>query len=126
MPVGHAMSAHEDQPAGAGGTPQEKTGSDKRRHPRRKVLWTARLRCSLGERPCTVLNLSRSGAYLRLDVTLDRGASVQLMVPGIGPLDGQVLWSNHDRAGIEFDALSEALGGALDQALRGRRLPGSS
>jgi hypothetical protein len=118
------VSAREDQPADAGGTGHADKGHDKRRHPRRKVLWTASLRCALGVRPCTVLNISRSGAHLKLDVNLDRGAGIELLVPGIGRLDGRVLWSNHDRAGIQFGELPDALGTALDQALRGHRPPG--
>jgi hypothetical protein len=114
------MTAREDPAAGASGTAHEK-----RRHLRRKVIWAARISSALGERPCTVLNISRGGAAVKLDVTLDPCAEVQLQVPGIGRLAGQVVRSNHDRAGIQFGELSEALGTALDQALHGRR-PGGA
>jgi hypothetical protein len=114
------MTVREDPAAGTGGAPHEN-----RRYLRRKVIWAARIGCALGERSCTVLNISRGGAAVKLDVTLDPWADVQLQVPGIGCLPGWVVWSNHDRAGIRFGDLSEALAGALDQALRGRR-PGGA
>jgi hypothetical protein len=114
------MTAREDPAASASGTAHEK-----RRHLRRKVIWGARISCALGERACTVLNISRGGAALKLDVTLDPGSDVQLLMPGIGHLAGWVVWSNHDRVGIQFGDLSEALGAALDQALRGHRPAGA-
>jgi hypothetical protein len=114
------MTASDDPTARAGSAAHEK-----RRQLRRKVIWAARLNCALGERPCTVLNISRGGASLKLDVTLGPRTDVELLVPGIGCLSGRVVWSVHDRAGIQFGELSEALGAALDQALRGRR-PGGA
>jgi hypothetical protein len=114
------MTAHQDPAAGSGGTAHEK-----RRTLRRKVIWAARIGCALGERACTVLNISRGGAAVKLDVTLAPCADVQLQVPGIGRLPAWVAWSNHDRAGIRFGDLSEALAAALDQALRGHR-PGGA
>jgi hypothetical protein len=95
--------------------------SEKSRPVRKKVLWSARVRSAIGERQCTIFNLSRGGALIRLDATLDRCANVELMIPGIGKLPGWVVWSSYDRAGIQFSDLSESEAAALEQALRGNR-----
>lgn len=96
-------------------------GAEKRRHARRKVIWSARVASRIGDRQCTVLNISRGGAQIKLDVTLDPCSGVELTITGIGKLPGWVVWSNHDRAGIEFTELNESQVAALEQALRGRR-----
>lgn len=96
-------------------------GSEKRRYLRRKVIWSARISSTIGERQCSVLNISRGGVQIRLDATLDPCSSVELTIPAVGKLSGWVVWSNHDRAGISFAELSEATAAALDQALHGRR-----
>jgi len=99
----------------------ESAAAEKRRFPRRKVIWSARVVTRIGDRPCTVLNISRGGAQIKLDVTLDPCTGIELSIAGIGKLPGWVAWASHDRAGIEFAELSEAQAAALEQALRGRR-----
>lgn len=94
---------------------------EKRRFPRKKVIWSARVSCGIGERQCTVFNISRGGAQIKLDATLDPCSRVELAIPGIGKLPGWVVWSSYDRAGVEFTELSEAQAATLEQALRGRR-----
>ena len=96
-------------------------GHEKRRYLRKKVIWSARVASAIGERQCTVFNISRGGAQIKLDATLDPCSSVELTIPGIGKLPGWVAWSNYDRAGIQFAELSEGQAAALEQALRGRR-----
>jgi hypothetical protein len=96
-------------------------GPEKRRLPRKKVLWAARVTSAIGERQCTIFNLSRGGALIRLDTTLDRCATIELTIPGVGKLPGWVVWSSYDRAGIQFSDLSESQAAALEQALLGRR-----
>jgi len=97
------------------------TGEEKRRHPRKKVIWSARVATRIGDRACTILNISRGGAQIKLDLTLDPCSGVELAIAGIGKLPGWVVWSSYDRAGIEFTELSEGQAAALEQALRGRR-----
>jgi hypothetical protein len=94
---------------------------EQRRHIHTKVIWSARVTSTIGERLCTILNISRGGAMIRLDATLDRCSNVQLTIPAIGKLPGWVVWSSYDRAGIQFADLSESQAAALEQALRGRR-----
>ena len=101
--------------------PGAQTGPENRKYFRHKVIWSGRISAAIGDRPCTVLNISRGGAYIKLDPTLDRCANVELMIPSIGRLTGWVAWSNQDRAGIAFSDLTEATAASLDQALRGRR-----
>jgi hypothetical protein len=94
---------------------------EKRRHLRRKVLWAARVSATIGERPCTILNISRGGVQIKLDATLDPMSNVQVVIPSIGRLNGFVAWSNHDRAGIQFSEVPEALAATLERALSGER-----
>jgi hypothetical protein len=94
---------------------------EKRQYLRRKVIWSARITSSIGERQCAVLNISRGGAQVRLDATLDPCSTVEITIPGLGKFRGWVAWSHHDRAGLAFAELSEAMAASLDQALRGRR-----
>lgn len=101
--------------------PAPQGGAEHRKYFRHKVIWSARISAAIGDRPCTVLNISRGGAYIKLDATLDRCANVELTIPSIGRLTGWVAWSHQDRAGIAFSDLTEATAAALDQALRGRR-----
>ena len=108
------MSQDADQSAPQG-------AHEKRRYLRRKVIWSGRVASAIGERQCTVFNISRGGAQIKLDATLDRCSTVELTLPGVGRLPGWVAWAQHDRAGIQFGELSEALADALEQALRGRR-----
>ncbi len=100
--------------------PAPQAGPENRKYFRHKVIWSARISAAIGDRPCTVLNISRGGAYIKLDATLDRCANVELMIPAVGRLTGWVAWSHHDRAGIAFADLTEAAAASLDQALRGR------
>src|SRR5215510_11672468 len=41
-------------------------GHEKRRYLRRKVIWSARIASAIGERQCTVFNISRGGAQIKL------------------------------------------------------------
>lgn len=96
-------------------------GAEQRKYLRRKVIWSARVLSAIGDRQCTVFNISRGGAQIKLDATLDPCSSVELTIPGVGKLPGWVAWSNYDRAGIQFADLTESQAAMLEQALRGRR-----
>ena len=53
--------------AGTEPVEQSETGSaEQRRHIRKRVLWAARLDTAEGSFSCVILNVSRSGAKLRL------------------------------------------------------------
>jgi hypothetical protein len=103
------------------GTTADAACPEKRRYLRKKVIWSARVESAIGERQCAVLNISRGGAQIKLDATLDTCSTVAISIPGIGRLPGWVVWSSYDRAGIQFSELSGSLASALEQALLGRR-----
>jgi hypothetical protein len=85
------------------------------------VTWSGRVITTIESLECIVLNLSRAGAYIRLDAALDQYVGIELDISGVGRLPGWVAWSNCDRAGIMFAELSVNAAAALEQALRGRR-----
>jgi hypothetical protein len=94
---------------------------EKHRPVRRTVTWSGRVVTAIGSLECTVLNLWREGAYIRLDAALDQYSGVELRISGVAHLPGWVAWSNYDRAGIMFAELSANAAAALEKALRGRR-----
>jgi hypothetical protein len=106
------------EPAGSNGAA---AGHEQRRHIHKKVIWSGRVASTIGERQCTIFNISRGGAMIRLDATLDRCSNVELTIPAVGKLPGWVVWSSYDRAGIQFADLTESQAASLEQALRGRR-----
>ncbi len=53
--------------------------------------------------PCRIIDISASGARLRLYQQLDPETSIQLAVPIKGLIDAHVVWANGHEAGCRFD-----------------------
>lgn len=78
------------------------SAKERRRHPRRSVIWMGSLKVGEWSFPCRVLELSLCGARIRLSLPLKRGAEVVLSVPRCGDLPAEVSWHKEDKMGLTF------------------------
>jgi hypothetical protein len=78
-------------------------GSERRRHGRRSGLWAAQLENAQGTRcNCLVLDVSQSGAKLRVEQQASPGENVTLIGERFGKRRGRVVWAGNHRIGIIF------------------------
>lgn len=77
-------------------------GPERRVHARRKVLLPARLRHGVIESPATILNISRSGAMVEVDLPPATGSRVVLLRHG-QETAAVVVWLKQNRLGVLFD-----------------------
>ena len=85
----------------------------RRAAPREPVLLNAGLRTMQSSRSVTLLDVSRTGARMRVKEQLSLGQQIWLKVP---PADifGTIVWMDGDECGLLFDAsLTPAEAGAL-------------
>jgi hypothetical protein len=80
-------------------------GRSRREAPRSLTAFDTSLRSSSGasRSPCRIIDISSSGARLRLYQDLDPETSIQLVLPVKGPVDAHVVWANGHEAGCRFD-----------------------
>ncbi len=78
-------------------------GKESRVHPRRSVLWPAKIKVGSHEFACQLWNLSLGGARLRFDLPLEEGTVVTLMMPGRGDIRGRIIWHQGEATGLAFD-----------------------
>jgi hypothetical protein len=78
--------------------------TQQRRRGRRETRWAAELRSSGGRTACTVEDISRHGAKLRIGAAEIADEKVWLVVGDFGPIAGRVRWRHGDRAGVQFNA----------------------
>ena len=77
---------------------------DRRLYARKHLLWAGALGNGSEEERCVILDMSASGAMLRLADTNPRPASVTLSNPRLGRLHGRIIWQQGDVAGLSFNA----------------------
>jgi PilZ domain len=85
-------------------------GSERRRHGRRSGLWSAQLETAQGaKRNCLVLDVSQTGAKLRVEQPAAPGDVITLSGDRFGTRRGRVVWAGNHRIGIIFlDAAAAA------------------
>jgi len=85
---------------------EQAEGAEQRRHIRKRVLWAARLETDQGPIRCIILNVSRSGAKLRLTTPASFAPHqlVELVLESHGTLPAEIIWQREDRMGIHFRA----------------------
>jgi hypothetical protein len=95
--------------------------NQQRRRRRRATHWAAEL-CSAGGRAaCTVEDISRHGAKLRIGAAQIADETVWLVVGNFGPIAGRVRWRHQDCAGVQFNATQPwGLDLAMMTAAKGR------
>lgn len=81
----------------------ERTGAERRRHRRRKILAVGTINYGRTLIPCLVTNVSRGGAQVRLldDQPLPR-EPVKLEVRSLGLHTVSVVWQRGEFAGLKF------------------------
>ncbi|HKW55241.1 MAG TPA: ATPase, T2SS/T4P/T4SS family [Stellaceae bacterium] len=81
---------------------RERYWKDRRKHPRKRVVWPATLETVRGKVACRVSNISPGGARLRVDGPILVGEYVTLVIPAHGEFDGVVAWQREAVIGMEF------------------------
>ncbi len=97
--------------------PQEALAKEQRRHIRKHVLWAARIETKDGPLSCIILNVSRSGAKLRITAPNLQHQVVKLVMETYGTLSAEIVWQNADKMGIRFIADPEEVAKILGDAL---------
>jgi len=90
-------------------TTVEQSDAERRQHPRRPVLWRARLEAGAYSFDCGVFNMSLSGARLRLALPLKRGAEVTVLISQFWLIPARVVWHKDDQVGIKFEISPEQI-----------------
>jgi hypothetical protein len=95
------------------------SGEEQRRHIRKRVLWAAQLETGGTSCECFILNVSRSGAKLRLaaPMIIAPHQPVTLAMAQYGTLHGEAVWQRANKVGIRFNADPEQVAKILGQAL---------
>ena len=77
--------------------------NDRRRSPRAPVSFDASAGIGgLGRALCRVIDLSLHGCRLSTYSALNRGTSIWLNLPGVGPIIADVVWNDDFVAGCQF------------------------
>ncbi len=80
-------------------------GRSRREAPRSLTAFDTSLRHNgaASRSPCRIIDISSSGARLRLYQDLDPETSIQIVLPLKGLVDAHVVWANGHEAGCRFD-----------------------
>jgi len=107
------------------GAKLKRSAQDRRNRQRTKVSWRARLTTARGNFSCRVLDISPSGALVRVIAAIGESEAVTLCFDDSESIDGVVAWSQNPYIGIRFaklykrdgilDAASAHSGGLSDQ-----------
>ena len=76
---------------------------DKRKHPRRAVLWSGKLQFGKYQFDCQIWNVSLLGAKVKVGLPLKEGSTVELMMDKFGSLKGEVKWQHDGSLGLQFE-----------------------
>ena len=70
--------------------------------------------------PCRIIDISASGARLRLYKDMAPETSIQIVLP-VGPVDAHIIWANGHEAGCRFDRpLDDATVAKLQESITER------
>ena len=89
--------------------------------PRRSVLFKGVIRVNSHEFTCNVLDISLSGARIKLDLPLAAKTEVELTVKGYKSLKAVVAWAAEGCLGLMFKAMPDTVRVSLGAL--GKRLP---
>jgi hypothetical protein len=73
-------------------------------HRRWVTRWPAELRTPNGAIACTVEDISRHGAKLRIGAAQGADENVLLVIGDFGPVAARVVWRVRGRAGVQFNS----------------------
>jgi|GEM_PF-534064 len=83
--------------------------ADSRRFKRRSVLWPAKIRVGKHELSCQIWNLSLGGARVRVDLPLQDGVEIELILTGRGEIPATVAWAKGELLGVAFNVGPEVI-----------------
>ncbi len=86
---------------------------ERQRHPRRLVLYPGTVRCGDSVGDCEVVDLSATGAKVRLEEEFECTSPITLSFD-IGEFEGEVVWQNEEFVGIKFDAKPNEVTSAIE------------
>ncbi len=95
---------------------------DRRRCPRRPVLWSGRLHTSGQDHDGIILDLSASGAMLRLKEPVAVPAGVTVSAECFGTLRARVVWQQHNVVGLRFSETPRQVARTVGGSVPGLRL----
>jgi hypothetical protein len=96
---------------------EDARAKEQRRHIRKHVLWAATLDTKDGPFSCIILNVSRSGAKLRIVAPTLSRQPIKLVMDSFGTLPAEIVWQHADKMGIRFSADPEEVAKILGDAL---------
>ena len=90
---------------------------ERRRQPRTSVLWSGKLLYQGQSTDCRILNISLSGAKVRLDKPFNGGPEVILKIDRFSQISGSIIWQDGKHLGIEFLGETEHIVRVLGDAV---------
>lgn len=75
---------------------------EQREHLRSTVLWSGEVACDGTITPCRILNVSPSGAKVRIERSFDPGTEASISCSRFGDVLVQVVWSKDGNMGLRF------------------------
>ena len=105
--------------AGSEPVREPEAGEEQRRHIRKRVLWKAEIETNGMTCECFILNVSRSGAKIRLGtpMIIAPRQTVTLNMPQHGSLQAEAVWQRADKVGMRFKADPDQIAKILGKAL---------
>lgn len=100
-------------------------GEPRRNHPRFTVVWTGRIVAASRVLDCVILNISASGAKLRVFESMELPQRFTLIVDRFGDFPTELVWRDRRSAGVRFVGDPAQIGQTFAQALPVSRLFGS-
>lgn len=95
---------------------------DRRLFARSHVIWDGRLRSGGQEQGCVILDLSATGAMVRLTENAPSPAHVAVCADRFGELHGRVVWQQDNVVGLSFAERPQQIARILANAVPGLRL----
>jgi hypothetical protein len=96
---------------------QKDLWKDRRLYGRSHVLWGGHLLSSAGEQDCVILDLSATGAMVRLSDPSVSPAHVAVSAERFGKLRGRVVWQQGNVVGVRFSERPQHIARTVDVPL---------
>ena len=81
----------------------DRTDVDRRRPPARKrLLKTGKILLGAHAVPCTVRNLSETGACLQIQTTAGLPSKFRFVMEGLPPQQCKIIWRDDTKVGVNF------------------------
>ena len=96
--------------------------NDRRLFARSHVVLNGRLRGGVEEQDCVLLDLSATGAMVRLSDPAPSRAHVAVSTEHFGELHGQVVWQMHNVVGLRFSDRPQQVARVIEAAAPHLRL----